>query len=93
MDGQLKPYVGAGLGMNFLSFTWGYSTPSYTVFGVTYGGSNLASESATRIGINLIGGANYAVGNITIFPEVRYVLASDFNHFMFKVGATFPLGK
>ncbi len=93
MDGSVKPYVGAGLGMNFLSFTWGYSVPSYTLFGVSYGGSSLASESATRVGINLIGGANYAMGNFTISPEFRYVLASDFNHWMFKVGVTVPMGK
>ncbi|HLP15951.1 MAG TPA: outer membrane beta-barrel protein [Bacteroidota bacterium] len=92
-SGDIKPYVGAGLGMNFISFTWGYSTPAYTFFGQTYGGSSLTSESATRLGINLLGGANFATGNITISPEVRYVVASDFNHFIVKVGVTVPLGK
>lgn len=93
MVGDVKPYVGAGLGLNFLSFTWGHSTPSYTVFGVTYGGSSLATESATRVGINLAGGANYSLGTVTISPEFRYVIASDFNHWMLKVGVMVPLNR
>ncbi|HLP16729.1 MAG TPA: outer membrane beta-barrel protein [Bacteroidota bacterium] len=89
-SGDIKPYVGAGLGLNFYSITT--ETPySGSFFGYSYGGSN--SVSATRLGINLLGGANFAMGNMTISPEVRYVVSSDVNHFIIKVGVMVPLGK
>jgi opacity protein-like surface antigen len=87
--GDIKPYVGAGLGLNFYSSTIDY--PSYTLFGINYGGS--ASASATRLGINLIGGANFVSGNMTITPEIRYVIASDIDHLILEVGVTFPIGR
>jgi opacity protein-like surface antigen len=90
MDGSMKPFVGAGLGFNFYSMTTESPVVNYG-FGYSYGGS--VSTSATRIGINLIGGANFAMGNLTITPELRYVLASDINHFVIKVGVMVPLGK
>jgi hypothetical protein len=89
VDGNVKPFVGAGLGLNFWSSTT--ESPAYDFGYYSYGGST--SVSGTRIGINLIGGANFAMGNMTIAPEVRYVLASDINHFVIKVGVMFPLGK
>ena len=89
MEGMLKPYVGAGLGYNSLSAT--VALPSYSVFGVNYGGGT-ASASASRIGINLLVGGNYKLNDmLTLFAEPRYVLASDYNHFEIKVGVTYAL--
>jgi outer membrane protein W len=89
MEGSVKPYVGAGLGFNSFGFDW--TTPRIDYgFGVTSGGTY--SQSYTRIGINLLVGANYKMNNqITLFLEPRYVLASDFNNFQIKVGASFAL--
>jgi opacity protein-like surface antigen len=88
MEGQLKPYVGAGLGINFLSST--VNLPSYSFLGVTYGGEQ--TESATRLGINLLAGVNYKLNDqLTLLVEPRYVLASDFNHFLIKAGVTYAM--
>jgi hypothetical protein len=85
--GSVVPFIGAGLGLNFISSTIDYSD----AFGFGYNGS--ASSSATRLGVNLLGGANFAAGTMTISPEPRDVLASDFNHLVIKVGVTFPLSR
>ena len=80
MEGQLKPFVGAGLGYNSLSST--FNIPGFGTI----------SGSDSRIGINLLAGANYKMNDqMTLFVEPRYVLASDFNHFLVKVGATFAM--
>lgn len=88
MEGQVAPYVGAGLGYNAISST--VTLPSYSFFGVNYGGE--VTSSASRIGINILAGANYKMNDkMMLFIEPRYVLASDFNHFLIKVGATFAM--
>jgi opacity protein-like surface antigen len=80
MEGMLKPYVGAGLGLNFFSFT-------YPGFGILSG-----SESFTRLGINLLAGVNYKLNDmLTLVVEPRYVVASDFNTFMIKAGVTYAM--
>ncbi|HEY6953120.1 MAG TPA: outer membrane beta-barrel protein [Bacteroidota bacterium] len=84
MEGMLKPYVGAGLGYNSLSFTW--SVPAFFGFGGTYTGSD------SRLGINLLAGFNYKLNDmLTLLVEPRYVLASDYNHFIIKAGVTYAL--
>ena len=77
---QIMPYVGGGLGINFL----GTSTPAQSFgsgpFTVTIPAS---SASATRLGINLMGGVAYPLNNqMAIGAQFRYVIASDFNHWL-----------
>jgi opacity protein-like surface antigen len=91
MEGGIKPYAGAGLGLNFWSSTIDMPAISYGGYSIANSGS--LSSSGSRLGINIMAGANYAMGSMTIVPEVRYVLASDINHFVFKVGVMVPLGK
>ncbi len=80
MEGAVKPYVGAGLGFNSLGFT---STLPFL-------GTVTVTDS--RFGINLLAGANYKMNDqMSLFIEPRYVLASDFNHFQIKVGASFAM--
>ena len=80
MEGQVKPYVGAGLGFNSMSYT----------FNLPFLGTVSASDS--RIGINLLAGANYKMNDeMSLFFEPRYVLSSDYNHLLIKVGATFAM--
>jgi opacity protein-like surface antigen len=90
MEGQLKPYVGAGLGYNSYSTT--VTIPSYTIPGYgTYGGGTVTG-SASRLGINLLAGVNYKLNDmLTLIVEPRYVLASDFNHFTIKAGITYAM--
>jgi opacity protein-like surface antigen len=85
MEGMLKPYVGAGLGLNFLSFT----VPSFNFGTFT---TTTESVSYTRLGINLLAGVNYKLNDqLTLLVEPRYVVASDFNHFIIKAGVTYAM--
>ncbi len=89
MEGMLKPYVGAGLGINFFSTT-AEATVNYGPFGGTQTFS--ATASATRIGINLLAGINYKLSDmLTLVVEPRYVIASDLNNFQIKAGVTYAM--
>ena len=80
----MKPYVGAGLGVNFLSTTIKMSVPFFGTMDVT--------GSATRLGINVLGGAEYSLNsNLSVIADARYVIASDFNHFMIRAGVMYAL--
>jgi opacity protein-like surface antigen len=90
VQGQFKPYVGAGIGYN--SFSTTVTLPSFTVGGFGTFGGGTVSGSASRLGINILAGANYKLNEmLTLVIEPRYVLASDFNHFTAKVGVTYAL--
>lgn len=83
-QGSVKPYVGAGLGLNFLSSTTKMNLPFF--------GTTEVSGSATRLGINILGGAQYALNsNLSVIADARYVIASDFNHFMIRAGVMYAL--
>jgi len=85
MEGMVKPYVGAGLGLNFLSTTASATDPRS---GFTYS----ITGSDTRLGINLLVGANYKLNDkMTLLIEPRYVIASDFDNFQIKAGVTWAL--
>ena len=89
MEGMVKPYVGAGLGLNFLSTT--YSASHFNPFtGITQTESLTGSD--TRLGINLLVGANYKLNDkMTLLLEPRYVIASDFDNLQIKAGVTWAL--
>lgn len=81
------PYVGGGLGFNIA--TVGYESPVVsTPFG-SYGGDE--SESALKIGINLLAGAQVKSGNMTFFAEAGYHIVSDINNFRIMAGLTVPM--
>lgn len=83
-QGNVKPYVGAGLGLNFLSSTTKMTIPFF--------GTVEATGSVTRLGINVLGGAEYALNSdLSIIADARYVIASDFNHFMLRAGVMYAL--
>ncbi len=82
-EGMFKPYVGAGLGFNSIS-----STVTVNLCGF----SGTATGSETRLGINLLAGFNYKLSDmLSLVVEPRYVLASDFNHFIIKAGVTYAM--
>jgi len=84
VEGKVMPYVGAGLGLNFLSSTVQVAIPFF--------GTTEVTGSDTRLGINLLGGADYAVNSkLRIGGEARYVIASDFNHLLIRATVTYAL--
>ena len=90
MEGAVKPYAGAGLGLNMLSTE--VAIPGVFVPGYGTIGGGTASGSDTKIGINLIVGARYQLNpGLTLFFEPRYALVSDANQLVIKVGATYSL--
>ena len=83
-QGNVQPYVGAGLGLNFLSSTVKMSLPFF--------GTTEVSSSVTRLGINILGGAEYSLNSdLSVVADARYVIASDFNHFMIRAGVMYAL--
>jgi opacity protein-like surface antigen len=75
-SGDVTPYVGGGLGLNFFS----------TTVVVPFFGTVSGSES--QLGINLLGGAAFALNDeLSLGAQFRYVISSDANHFI--VLATF----
>jgi outer membrane immunogenic protein len=80
MEGSIAPYVGGGLGLNFVS-----STVDVPFFGSV-------SASDTKIGLNLLGGAHMNLeGKYKPYAEFRYVVVSDINHLMIMAGIVYIL--
>jgi hypothetical protein len=80
--GNITPYVGAGLGINFVS-----TTVQISYFGF----SGSATGSDTKFGINLLAGAQMPVGTMTGFVQAGYSLVSDVNFFQVVAGVMVPL--
>jgi opacity protein-like surface antigen len=81
--GQIMPYVGGGLGLNFISTS--VDVPAVNLGFVTIPAQTVTG-SATRLGINLLGGANYPLNDkMSLGAQFRYVIASDFNHWIAMV--------
>jgi|GEM_PF-1271353 len=93
MEGMVKPYVGGGLGINFLSTTGSVTGPAYDpITNTFYTKTYSSTASYTRLGINLLVGANYKLNDkMTLLLEPRYVIASDFDNFQIKAGVTWAL--
>jgi opacity protein-like surface antigen len=90
MEGMLKPYVGAGLGYNSFSSTT--STPAVTIPGFGTIPGQTITGSKGQLGINLLAGVNYKLNDmLSLVIEPRYVLSSDFNHFIIKAGVTYAM--
>ena len=74
--GRLTPYLGGGLGLNFLSFD--SNAP------------NSFSSNETKLGINVLGGMrNDVMPNLAIFGELRYSFVSDANQLKILGGFTY----
>ncbi|MDH4070765.1 MAG: porin family protein [Ignavibacteria bacterium] len=89
LGGTVTPYGLLGLGMNFTST----STLEGTANGQAVSGA--AVESSSDFGINFGAGADFAIGVINLFGEVRYVLifssGESSGHIPIVVGATFGI--
>jgi opacity protein-like surface antigen len=74
--GRLTPYLGGGLGLNFLSFD--SNAP----------GAN--SSNDTKLGVNVLGGMrNDVMPNLALFGELRYTFVSDANQLKILGGFTY----
>lgn len=74
--GRLTPYLGGGLGLNFLSFD--SNAP---------GGF---SSNETKLGLNVLGGMrNDVMPNLAVFGELRYHFVSDANQLKILGGFTY----
>jgi opacity protein-like surface antigen len=83
--GKVSPYVGAGLGLNFLR-------TSIQVIDQRRHTTREVTGSETRLGVSLLGGADYAMNSrLRIGGELRYVLASDYNHLLIQATFTYAL--
>lgn len=73
---RITPYLGGGLGVNFLSF-------DSTVPGVE-------STDHTKLGLNILGGfRNDIMPNLALFGDVRYSFVSDANQLKILGGFTY----
>jgi len=74
--GRMTPYLGGGLGLNFLSFD---------------SNAPLAGNSnETKLGLNVLGGMrNDVMPNLAIFGELRYSFVTDANQLKLLGGFTY----
>ena len=80
--GNITPYVGGGLGINFVSTT---TVISY------YGYSASGTGSDTKFGINLLGGVQMPISNMTGFLQANYNIVTDVSHFQIMAGLMVPM--
>jgi len=74
-DSRLKPYVGGGVGLHWLSFDDPVTSDS---------------DSDTKFGLNLMGGVlTEAMPNLSLFGELRYNFVSDANQLKILGGFTY----
>jgi hypothetical protein len=74
--GRLTPYLGGGLGVNFLKFD--SNAPG------------VGSADDTKLGINVLGGIrNDVMPNLALFGELRYTFVSDANQLKVLGGFTY----
>ena len=82
---SFKPYAAGGLSLHMLKV----EIPESTIGTVTFGGS----ETESKIGIDLAGGAEFGEGEgMKFFGEVMYRIVSDVSQFVVTGGVMFPLG-
>ena len=86
MEGELKPYAGAGLAFIIGRFSWDYSGPAY-------GGATDDSDSEIDIGVHISGGIEYILSDtMTGFAEAKYTIDGA-DYFGIFVGAQYKLKK
>ena len=94
MEGMIKPYVGAGLGMNFLSTTASATFPGIAIQQLYCILHKPTAQHGSRYPTwhQPSCGANYKLNDkMTLLLEPRYVIASDFDNFQIKAGVTWAL--
>lgn len=84
---KIKTYGSAGLAFHILHWAWDYNT-TYSGFGI----QDNYSDSKFRIGINVGGGAQYALSQkLNLVGEAKYHIVNDASQFTLTIGALFTL--
>ena len=90
-DQQLRPFAGAGLGLNYSSFS--YDTPVFNQQTGTWG-TDEKTDSDADIGLHMVGGANYRLSDsMDGFAEFRWVNGGDWDYWGIYAGVIFNLNK
>lgn len=90
-SGSVRFFGQAGLGLFFFGTKYDYDIPSYTIGGITYGGSSGdESDSETKFGITVGGGAivPFAGKEVVLMP--LFNLVEDANYLGLNVGVLMP---
>jgi opacity protein-like surface antigen len=83
-----KPYAGGGLALHLFNS----DTPAID-FGPPIGVVGGGSDSSTKIGVDLIGGSGYTVGEkVDLVGELMYRIVSDVGQFVIYAGAVYWFG-
>jgi len=84
----LQPFAVGGLGLHFVKTKSEYKGTN------PFLEPSSSSETKTKIGIDLGGGACYSINEkIDLLGELRYRLVSDVNQLTIQVGAQYKLGE
>ncbi len=88
-QGNLKPYVGGGLGLSFNHWSSNYKGPSSPYFSEK---DFEASATDTEFAIHLLGGADMELSPKMVgFAEVKYTIAGNADYFGIFVGINYKL--
>ncbi|MGD9549075.1 MAG: outer membrane protein [Candidatus Krumholzibacteriia bacterium] len=83
-EGNMKPYLFGGLGMNFMSVDFTY---------VDFLGNHYdESDSESKIGFDLGGGLDFPGESMSFFAEAAYRIVEDFSSLWLGGGVKFNMG-
>jgi opacity protein-like surface antigen len=90
IEGNIKPYAGAGLGIHL--YSWDYDYPGYSYGGYTFPGGSF-SDSDTEFGFHILGGAEFKLSpKWKLQTELEYGSA-DLDQFAIVANFIYALGK
>jgi opacity protein-like surface antigen len=88
---KFTPYAGGGLSIHI--FKSEVDLPTVSAGGFTFGGGT-ASDSSTKIGLDLLGGIAYAFSEkVDGVAELAYMIVSDVGQLHVKVGIAYDITK
>jgi len=81
---EMRPFAGAGLGIHFARAE--FTTPDFGF------GTISASDSRTKLGLDLGGGISAPFDRFELRGEMWYSVVSDLNQLAFRFGVMWPMG-
>ena len=87
-DSKLRPFAGAGLGINLFHSKAEFTGQYAYLTGYSY------DNSETKIGIDLCGGTLYGISpKLDLLGEFRYRIVSDVSQTVLRAGVVYKLGQ
>jgi opacity protein-like surface antigen len=83
-DSSIRPFAGGGLSMHFLKATVSFSDPNF--------GTMEASDSATKLGLDLGGGLATSLSEKVDFHAETWYVISDIDQFSLRMGLSMKMG-